>query len=127
MNMPTVLLYNIEPKKAAGIKMLCSTLAFDYRIVEPEDFGRPIGALLGLTDDETNKPDSSFSDELLYLADIDGGMLDIFLFQLRKRKLAVALKAVKTPSNLSFTSYELFCHLCAEREAVARGMTAHSE
>jgi hypothetical protein len=125
--MPTVLLYNIEPKKAAGIKLLCSMLFFDYRIVEPDDFGRPIGVLLGLSDDETNQPDSSFDEELLYLADIDGGMLDIFLFQLRKKKLSVPLKAVKTPSNLAFTSCELYRHLCAEREAIAQGTTAHTE
>ena len=125
--MPTVLLYNIEPKKAAGIKMLCSMLAFDYRIVESEDFGRPIGVLLGLSDDESNETEEGFSEELLYLADIDGGMLDIFLYQLRKKKLSVALKAVKTPTNLTFTSHELFRHLSAEREAIAQGRTAHNE
>ena len=121
---PEVLLYNIENKKAAGIKLLCSTLGFGYRIVEPEDFGRPIGAILGLFDSEVDQPDSLFTDELLYLADI-GGMLDVFLSQLRKRKLTVALKALKTDTNIHFTSCELCRELRAEREALQAGTTAH--
>ena len=123
--MAEVLMYNIENKKAAGIKLLCSTLGFGYRAVEPEDFGKKLGFLLGVTDDGAALPDSDFSEELLYLADIDGGMLDIFLFQLRKRKLSVALKAIKTDTNLGFTSYELFRELSAEREALKNGITAH--
>lgn len=122
---PEVLLYNIEPKKAAGIKLLCSTLGFNYRVVEPQDFGRPIGALLGLTDSGENRPDSAFHEELLYLVDI-GGMLDIFLMQLRKRRLTVALKAVKTDANIRFTSCELCRELCAEREALQAGSVAHN-
>ena len=123
--MPEVLLYNIESKKAAGIKLLCSTLGFGYRIVEPQDFGKPIGALLGLFDSDVDRPDSGFDEELLYLADI-GGMLDIFLAQLRKRKLTVPLKAIKTDTNIRFTSFELCRELCAEREALSQGTTAHN-
>ena len=123
--MPTVLMYNIESKKAAGIKLLCSTLGFEYRMIEAGDFGRPIAALLGLSDSGDNKPDSVFGDELLYLADIDGGMLDIFLFQLRKRRLTVPLKAVKTDTNVGFTSYELWRELSAERGAIQKGTVAH--
>ena len=122
--MPKVLLFNIESKKAAEIKRLCSTLGFGYSVVEPDDFGRPVGALLGLFDGEETAAESAFTDEMLYLADI-GGLLDIFLFQLRKRKLSVALKAVKTDTNVRFTSYELWRELSAEREAIRKGTTAH--
>lgn len=125
--MPEILLYNIEPKKAAGIKLLCSTLGVGYRAVEPADFGRPIGVLLGLSDSDLIQPDAAFDDELLYFADVDGGLLDILLYQLRRRRLTVALKAVKTESNLGFTSYELWRELRAEREAIRRGTTAHNE
>lgn len=124
--MPTVLIYNLESKKAAGIKLLCSAFGIAYRAVDPADFGRPIGALLGLSDSDRNQPDSAFDDEMLYFVDIDTGLLDILLFQLRKRKLTVALKAVKTESNLSFTSCELCRELRAEREAIRQGMTAHN-
>lgn len=123
--MPEIWMYNIEPKKAAGIKLLCSTLGFGYRTVEPADFGRPIAALLGLSGSDSAAPDADFDEEMLYLADL-GGFLDIFLMQLKKRKLAVALKAVKTDANVRFTSYELYRELSAEREAIQKGMTAHT-
>ena len=123
--MPEVLLYNIENKKAAGIKMLCSTLGIGYRIVDPADYGKPIKALLGMIDSAADKPDVAFCDEMLYLVDIRGDMLDIFLNLMRKRKLTVALKAVMTPTNVGFTSCELYRELCAEREAIRSGTTAH--
>lgn len=125
--MPEILLYNIEPKKSAGIKLLCSTFAIGYREIDPADFGRPIGALLGLSDSSGIQPDAAFDEELLYFVDIDGGLLDILLFQLRKRKLTVPLKAVKTDTNITFTSWELYRELSAEREAIRKGMTAHNE
>ena len=123
--MPDVLMYNIESKKAAGVKLLCGQMGIGYREIEPCDFGLPIGALLGLAEASKPKPESAFDDELLYLIDFQGGLLDIFLNMLRKRRLGVALKAVMTESNLAFTSYELAQELKAEREAIKKGMTAH--
>ena len=123
--MPLVLMYNIETKKAAGVKLVCSAFGIDYRAVEPEDFGRPIGVLLGLSDSDELKPDSEFDDEMLYLVDFPDELLNLFLTLLRKRRLTVALKAVKTETNIGFTSYELFRELSAEREAISKGTTAH--
>lgn len=125
--MSEVLIYNITGKKAAEIKLLCSQLGIAQRTVEAEDFGRPIGALLGLRSDDRVQEEAPFSDEMLYLIDIRGGMLDILLSQLRRRKLTVPLKAVMTETNLAFTSYELWRELSAEREAIRRGTTAHTE
>ena len=124
--MPEVLLYNLTDKKSAGVKLLCSQLGVAYRTVAPEDFGRPIGALLGLSDDPRVQPNAAFTEEMLYLIDMQGGLLNIFLSQLSKRKLAVPLKAVMTESNLSFTSCELCRELSAEREAIQKGATAHN-
>lgn len=123
--MPEVLMFNIESKKAAGIKLLCSTLGFGYRAVDPADFGRPLGVLLGASDSTDEQPDASFDEEMLYFSEIDGGMLDILLFQLRKRRLTVPLKAVRTPTNIAFTPCELFHELSAEREAIRQGTVAH--
>ena len=125
--MSEILMYNIAPKKSAGIKLLCSQLGIGYRAVEPGDFGLPIGCLLGISERIEPKPDSSFDDELLFLVDIQGDMFGIFLNMLRKRGLSVALKAVKTDTNIGFTSYELITELKAEHEAIQRGMTAHEQ
>ena len=123
--MAEILMYNIEPKKSAGIKLLCSQLGISCRAIEREDRGRPIGYLLGLSDSEVNKPEHDFDEELLYFVDIRGDLLNIILHQLRKRKLTVALKAVMTETNIGFTSYELYRELSAEREALSKGATAH--
>ena len=122
--MSEVLLYNITGKKAAGIKLLCSQMGIAYRAIAPEDYGKPIGVLLGLSDDARVQEDAAFSDEMLYLIEL-GGMFNIFLAMLKKRDLTVPLKAVMTEMNLGFTSCELCRELNAEREAIQRGMTAH--
>ena len=123
--MGTVLLFNIEAKKAIAIKNLCRNLYLDYREIAPEDFGRTLGFLLGLTDDSSTKHESGFDEEMLYFSEFSSGMLDIFLAQLRRQKCPVALKAVQTETNLQFTACELYRELSAEREAIARGQQAH--
>lgn len=125
--MSEILIYNISGSKLAGVKLLCSKMNIPYRVVDPADYGRRLSYLLGLSEDSAAQPDSVFEDELLYLADISGGMLNLLLEQLRRKKLTVALKAVKTDTNIHFTSYELWRELTAEREAIRRGLTAHTE
>lgn len=123
--MAKVLLFNIGDRKGIGIKNLCRKLYFESQDVEKEQFGNKLGYLLGLTDDDSLTPGEDFDGEMLYLVDIDGGMLNIFLRQLRLKKLPVALKAVKTDSNIGFTAYELYRELSAEHDAIARGTQAH--
>ncbi len=123
--MSELLLFNIEQDKAIRIKNLCRQLCIPVREIMPEDFGRTLGYLLGESDDDRSAPDAGFADEMLYLVDIRGGMLDILLSGLRRKRASVALKAVKTDTNLTFTPYELWRELCAERAAIAEGFTAH--
>ena len=61
----------------------------------------------------------------MLLSDIGCGMLNLVLTQLIRQKTPVALKAVRTDTNAQFTSYGLYRELCAEREAIQRGVTAH--
>ena len=124
--MGEVLLFNIAAKKSIAIKNLCRKLYLSYREVAPEDFGKTLGCILGLTEDEPSNPDAIFEEEMLYFADISSGMLDILLAQLRRQKCPVALKAVKTGTNLQFTACQLYRELSAEREAIARGQQAHT-
>ena len=124
MVMTEVWMYNIEGAKAIKIKNLCRKLYISVREVPREEFGVKISALLGISDDSQAKPDSDFDEEMLFLSDFQGAMLDIFLTQLRRQKTAVALKAVRTESNVEFTSYELFKEISAEREALSKTQKA---
>ena len=125
--MSEVLLYNIEKQKELKIKMLCHKFNIGFRTVEKEEFGYRIAYLLGLSADDVRKEGEDFSEEMLLLSDIGGGMLNLFLTQLIRQKTPVGLKAVRTDTNMQFTSFELYKELSAEREAIQRGVTAHEE
>ena len=118
--MTEVLLFNIEKTKAIKIKNLCRQIHISAREVDRGDYGVRLSALLGMSSDRTAVPDSGFDGEMLYFAEFNGGLLNIFLNQLRRLKATVALKAVMTEANAEFTPYELFCELEREHEALNR-------
>ncbi len=122
--MSEILIYNLSPQQDARLKMLCRKMNIGSRSVEKSEYGLRLGALLGLTEDHTVAEGEDFDDAMLYLCGL-GGMLNLFLDQLRRNRITVPLKAVQTDTNVGFTSYELHRELCAEREAIARGMNAH--
>ena len=124
--MSMVLIYNLTPEKDAKLKMLCRKLYIPSRMVEKDEYGRKLGYLLGLSEDDSVAGGEAFDDAMLYLADLRGGMLNLFLDQLRRNRIIVPLKAVQTETNMGFTSFELYRELCAEREAIQKGMTAHN-
>lgn len=118
--MTEVFLYNIENSKSIKIKLLCRKLNIAVREVQKDEYGLKLSALLGLSDDQTVAGGADFDDEMLYLSEFYGAMLDIFLNQLKRQKTTVALKAVRTQTNVGFTSYELHSELSAEH-AMMRG------
>ena len=123
--MAEVLLFNIEKSKAVKIKMLCRKFFMEATEVSKEDFGCKISYLLGMSEDREGAENSDFSEEMLYFAEVNGGLFSIFLDRLRREKATVDLKAVKTETNVNFTPYELYREISAEREAIARGESAH--
>ncbi len=122
--MSLILLYNLSGEKEAKIKLLCRKMNLGSRSVGKSEYGKPLCSLLG-EDGDMQKPYEDFSDEMLYMSGLHGGMLNLFLDQLRRQKLSVPLKAIETETNRTFTSYELFRELCAERDAIMKGTTAH--
>lgn len=115
--MNTVFLYNISGAKAAGIKMLCRKMLFNCREVYPSEFGVPLGELPEEAKDLTEA--SGFTEAMLYL-DIPHALVGLFLDQLKRKKLTVSLKAVRTETNIGFTSEELYRELRSEREALSK-------
>ena len=116
--MTEVLMYNIQDGKRLKIKLLCNKLNIRAREIDKSEFGLKLSTLLGLDDDTSVAPDSDFDDEMLYLSDFYGSMLNIFLNQLKRQKTPVALKAIKTDANIGFTSFELYKELCEEHRAL---------
>lgn len=123
--MSMVLIYNLDPAKDAKLKMLCRRLNIGSRSVDKSEYGYKLGYLAGISDDSQITDGESFDGEMLYISGIRGGMLNLFIDQLRRNKIIVPLKAIHTPTNEGFTSYELYRELCAERDAIAKGTNAH--
>lgn len=124
--MSEIFLYNLSPQKEMRVKMLCRRLLIGARSIEKDEYGYTLSYLLGLSQDATAKDGEDFDDEMLYITGLNGGMFHLFLDQLRREKLSVPLKAVQTDTNIGFTSFDLHRELCAEREAIAKGIQAHN-
>lgn len=123
--MSEVLIYNLTPERDAKLKMLCRKFGIGSRSVDKSEYGYSLGYLLGITEDDAVKDGEDFDEEMLYIAGIRGGMLNLFIDQLRRQKLIIPLKAIQTDTNVGFTSRELYRELSAEREAIAKGRTQH--
>ena len=123
--MAQVLLFNIGAEKKKKIRFLLAKLGAACREVPPEDFGRTLGELTGRESaaaDETAEP---FSGEMLVMDGLDSNKLRGLLDGLRRVKAPVALKAVVTEQNLTWSASHLYAELCAEHEAMKRGENAH--
>ena len=82
--MAEVLLFNIEKSKAVKIKMLCRKFFMEATEVSKENFGCKISYLLGMSEDREGAENSDFSEEMLYFAEVNGGLFSIFLDRLRR-------------------------------------------
>lgn len=125
--MSMVLIYNLDSAKDAKLKMLCRKMNIGSRSVDKSEYGHKLGYLIGVSDESQITDGDDFDDGMLYISGIRGGMLNLFIDQLRRNKIIVPLKAIHTPTNEGFTSYELYKELCAERDAIAKGTNAHDQ
>ena len=115
---PMVLCYNILPEKLGRLRVLALRLGIGVRVVEPEKFGLPVGALAGvLNAPEAVEEAEPFSDEMLVMAHFRPGMLDAFLSGFRQSRIpSVKLKAMLTETNAAWSAARLHREIRAEHE-----------
>ena len=115
---PMVLCYNLQPEKLGRLRVLALRLGIGVRVVEPEKFGLPVGALAGVLDaPETVEEAEPFSDEMLVMAHFRPGMLDAFLNGFRQSRIPpVKLKAMLTETNAAWSAARLHREIRAEHE-----------
>lgn len=113
-----VLLYNIPTEEKKGlIRMAAYLCGLKCVEVPPEAQGQQLGALLGLPGHaEAEAPAEVFSDEMLVMETMSSAFLDA----LRTMGATVALKAIVTELNLSWSSARLCRELRRENEALSR-------
>ena len=115
---PMVLCYNLQPEKLGRLRVLALRLGIGVRVVEPEKFGLPVGALAGVMNvPEAVEEAEPFSDEMLVMAHFRPGMLDAFLNGFRQSRIpSVKLKAMLTETNASWSAAKLHREIRAEHE-----------
>ena len=115
---PMVLCYNLQPEKLGRLRVLALRLGIGVRVVEPEQFALPVGALAGVTETpETVEAVEPFTDEMLVMAHFRPGMLDAFLNGFRQSRIPpVKLKAMLTETNAGWSAARLHREIRAEHE-----------
>ena len=135
-----MLCYNLKgTKKGRKIGMLGSFLGFRVKYVEKEEYSKTIGVLTGLkeeaaeevsvdetsgTDNEKNEEMTGFEEEMLVMLLADNQMLDKLLFQMRKEKVQIPLKAIVTAKNQNWTSTALYKEVKREHESMTKAEQA---
>lgn len=135
-----MLCYNLKgTKKGRKIGMLGSFLGFRVKYVEKEEYSKTIGVLTGLkeevaeeasreetsgTDNEKNEEITDFEEEMLVMLLADNRILDKLLFQMKKEKVQVPLKAIVTAKNQNWTSRALYSEIKREHESMTKAEQA---
>ena len=96
---PTLLAYQIDPKKLGKMQIVCLRLGIRVQAVDPADFGQTIGALAGVLP-----------------LDPDARAAHI---------PPVALKAMLTDTNAAWTAPALYAEIAREHAAMHGGGRTH--
>ena len=126
-----MLCYNLKgTKKGRKIGMLGSFLGFRVKYVEKEEYSKTIGVLTGLkeevaeetsgTDNAKNEEMTDFEEEMIVMLLADNQTLDKLLFQMRKEKVQIPLKAIVTAKNQNWTSTALYKEVKREHESMTK-------
>ena len=112
--MEKVLLYNITGEKLTKIRTAAGLLGLEAVTVPETDFGHPVGYVLGCAGFQPSESAERFDDEMLVMETLCSPLLDY----MRKSGAAVALKAVVTEQNRSWSGAALCRELRREHEAM---------
>ena len=119
--MASALLYNFkDAARLQKIRFALFRLGINGRAVAPEELSHPIGYLCNLEgfSPAEGTVEGGFSDEMLVLCGLSGPQLDALLSSLRRSRVIVALKAVITEDNASWSSLKLHDELRQEHEVM---------
>lgn len=127
-NHAVVLCYNLSSQKAPKLKAACTKMGIRMKEIAPEQFTLPLGHILGHAEFAEAVPTDApiFHEELVVFYQFTEQQLDRLLPEIRKAG-GIALKAVVTPTNISWNACALSRELIAEREAIAKNQQAHTE
>ena len=119
MAQATMLAFNFAEERHARLQWLCMRQRIRLQDVPAEQQGQTLAALLGMAAQTDAQPASPFAEEMLVLAGAAPQGMNSFLQAWRQaRQAPVRLKAMLTPSNVTWTAESLHAELVREDEAM---------
>ena len=114
----TVLMYNCDGEQWAKLRQIFLMLRVRIRPVEADQYGPTLEDLLGRSE-EKSPVEEEFSDPMLVFCNLPHEKLDHLLTAMGRAGLPhIALKAMLTPTNRTWTSQQLWTELRREHEAM---------
>ena len=118
MAVETVLMYNCSGEQWAKLRQIFLMLRVRIRPVEADQYGLTLEDLLGRSEEES-PVEEEFSDPMLVFCNLPHEKLDHLLTAMGRAGLPrIALKAMLTPTNRTWTSQQLWTELRREHEAM---------
>lgn len=135
-----ILLFGVSEKQQEHIKAFCSSLNIEVKAVERKNYSEPISVIVGFPksksgltrrsqgkvhngDGETVKPYrmTGFPEPMMVFCNLEQEDLDNYLAGYAAAGIEkIALKAVLTPHNISWTPEQLFEELSNEHKAMTQ-------
>ena len=117
---PMLLCYNLDKRTDAMLRVLCQKQHIRFRAVKPEEYALPVGALAGIpAKSEVGAEPGSFDAPMLVMCHMLSDQLDAFLQGMRTGGVPrIPLKAVLTPTNVTWNSLRLHDELAREHAAM---------
>lgn len=116
----TVLFYQLQPEKAERISGMLVKMGIKGKAVSPEEYGLPIGSLVGLRVEAAQEEGEPFSQEMLVMSGLSSKRINQFLAGLRQAGVTVDLKAVVTQQNQYWSSYRLYKEISQEHSYMTK-------
>lgn len=118
-NNAQVLLFRVEPVKAAQIETLCKRLGIRTSGVKLSDYSQKLAYLAGIPGfprEDTDYTGPEFPSEMMVFSNM-ADMLDQFLSEYKKAGIPpIGLKAVITPHNIFWSAEDLCKELFKEHQ-----------
>ena len=114
----TVLMYNCSGEQWSKLRQIFLMLRVRIRPVEADQYGLTLEDLLGRSEEKA-PVEEEFSDPMLVFCNLPHEKLDHLLTAMGRAGLPrIALKAMLTPTNRTWTSQQLWTELRREHEAM---------
>ena len=123
MAQPILLTYNLKPDTIARLRGICALQGIRIREVTTGEYVLPLGALAGIpvAGGAPHGTSAAFTDEMLVMCHMLSNQLDDFLKAMRGSGVpSIPLKAVLTPTNITWNSAALHDELSREHAAMQR-------